>query len=513
MRDARRHRRTRARTAAATAAALLLGIPAGLVLAHQESQPDFPHPRHAGLFPLCTGCHTGIPDGDEATYYPAPDLCAGCHDGVDEEEVEWRGPDPSRTNLTFSHPEHVAETDREGLDLSCADCHSEPGAPRMTVVERADPETCLDCHAHEAESHFEDARCSACHVPLVAAPFDRGRIEGLPEPVDHEMDDFLSEEGHGELAEESVERCSTCHTRDLCTACHVDAGLAPIQALAPAPPRMELPALHASYPEPASHASPTWLEDHDGRASADACGTCHTQQDCAACHVAPLPDVARTLVDRSETEAPGVGLRRRMPPSHASPFFTRTHATEAASGQDACATCHTPTFCTDCHDASMAAGGEALEEGDPRPVRGLHDDGPPAGLREGGFHPPNFMMQHASDAYGRTLECADCHNTAVFCRSCHLEAGFQTSGRLGPGFHDAQPAWLLRHGQAARQSLESCTTCHRQQDCLQCHSTIGAFRVNPHTRDFDARRAWEANPVICFACHLTNPFGGGGEVP
>lgn len=573
-------RRRRARLAGAAAAAILLVVPAGLVLAHQRDAQEFPHPRHAGLFPLCTGCHTGIPQGDEAAYYPDAELCARCHDGVNEEEVTWTGPDRERTNLTFSHPEHFSETDREGLEVTCARCHSEPGAPRMTVVERAEPATCFECHTHEAQSHFVDADCSVCHVPLVGAPFDRARIADLPEPEDHDVQGFLAEGGHGELAEEGVERCSVCHTRDLCTSCHVDAGRAPIQALAPAPAGMELPifrasypepashaspawledhggqattdacgtchtqqdcaACHvgplpavartlvdrsetatpgvglrpfqASYPEPASHASPTWLEDHAGRASADACGTCHTRQDCASCHVAPLPAVALTLVDRSETEAPGVGLRRRMPASHATPFFTRAHAAEAASAQDACATCHTPTFCTDCHDAPAASAGETLEEGDARPVQGLHDRGP-GDLREGGFHPPDFMMQHASDAYGRTLECSNCHNTTVFCRSCHVEAGFRTQGRLGPGFHDGQPVWLLRHGQAARQSLESCTTCHTQRDCLQCHSTIGAFRVNPHTRDFDARRAWEANPAICFACHIRNPFEGGGEIP
>ena len=512
MSGARRQRR--ARLAGAAVAVLLLGVPAGLVLAHQASQPDFPHPRHAGLFPLCTGCHTGIPQGDEAEYYPSPDLCARCHNGVDEETVEWRGPDREETNLTFHHPDHFAATDREGLAIACADCHSEPGAERMTIVERAEPATCFECHTHEAESHFEDAECSVCHVPLVGAPFDRARIDALPEPEDHEVGGWISEEGHGELAEAGVDRCSVCHTRDLCTACHVEAGLAPIQALAAAPADMELPEYHAEYPEPASHRSPSWLEDHPTQASVDACSTCHTQQDCAACHVAPLPDVVLALVDRAETEAPGVGLHRRMPASHASPFFTRSHGVEAASGRDACATCHTPTFCTDCHDAPQAAAGEGLDESEPRPVAGLHGETETSpGMREGGFHPPNFMTQHASDAYGRTLDCADCHNTAVFCRACHQEAGFETAGRLGQGFHDAQPLWLLRHGQAARQALESCTSCHNQTDCLQCHSTTGAFRVNPHTRDFDARQAWEANPVICFACHLKNPFEGGGEIP
>ncbi|HEX6589857.1 MAG TPA: cytochrome c3 family protein, partial [Longimicrobiales bacterium] len=80
-------------------------------------------------------------------------------------------------------------------------------------------------------------------------------------------------------------------------------------------------------------------------------------------------------------------------------------------------------------------------------------------------------------------------------------------GRLGSGFHDAQPLWLLRHGQAARQTLESCTTCHEQRDCMQCHSQTGSFQINPHGPDFDAERARDRNSRICFACHVADPIG------
>jgi hypothetical protein len=53
--------------------------------------------------------------------------------------------------------------------------------------------------------------------------------------------------------------------------------------------------------------------------------------------------------------------------------------------------------------------------------------------------------------------------------------------------------------------MESCTSCHRQQDCLRCHSDLGAFRVNPHGRDFDARRVAARNPFVCRLCHLHDP--------
>ena len=49
-----------------------------------QEQVSFPHVEHQGLFPLCTGCHGGIPEGDRATFYPPPASCTSCHDGVRE---------------------------------------------------------------------------------------------------------------------------------------------------------------------------------------------------------------------------------------------------------------------------------------------------------------------------------------------------------------------------------------------------------------------------------------------
>jgi hypothetical protein len=121
------------------------------------------------------------------------------------------------------------------------------------------------------------------------------------------------------------------------------------------------------------------------------------------------------------------------------------------------------------------------------------------------------MARHSAEAYGRRLECSNCHDSRVFCADCHASAGMspaRTGGRLGRGFHDAEPLWLLRHGQAARQGLESCASCHEQSQCMQCHSALGAFKVSPHGPDFDPRRAQKRNAAICLVCHLTDPLTG-----
>lgn len=123
------------------------------------------------------------------------------------------------------------------------------------------------------------------------------------------------------------------------------------------------------------------------------------------------------------------------------------------------------------------------------------------------YHADAFLSRHSASAFGRDAECSSCHNTAVFCRECHVQVGLVSSGRLGPGYHDDGPVWLLRHGQAARQNLESCASCHRQVDCTQCHGVLGAFKVSPHSAGFDAERAWARSPRTCLACHVDgNPL-------
>ena len=73
-------------------------------------------------------------------------------------------------------------------------------------------------------------------------------------------------------------------------------------------------------------------------------------------------------------------------------------ATRTASS---CTSCHTRNECSDCHEGASVQA--TL----------------PGALAGPTFHPPNFMARHASQAYGRQLECSNCHDTAAFCRECH----------------------------------------------------------------------------------------------
>jgi hypothetical protein len=565
--------------------AIVLAALAGsaALLARAQSDEGFPHEKHQGLFPLCIGCHEGIPTGDVAQWYPEPETCVSCHDGEREERVEWSGPTRRVTNLQFDHPAHQAEmVAHDGREMECAECHSQPGARRMEV-EWAVAERCISCHAHEARNHYVDADCATCHLPLAETRFTAMRVEGLPRPPSHDEPDFRTRR-HGELAASEPERCSTCHTRELCSSCHVDVPrVAEIGRIPQAGPALGLPRFVARYPVPPSHLQPDWMEAHGAMATVANCSTCHTRESCTTCHTERLPAVVAQHPTRQETVAPGARVTMRAPESHASAFFAARHGAIAASRPQNCAACHSQSrFCQTCHEPLAHAGeaapgsvdaaglwsdlldavkrfrasgskasigmvpGPALRTPEPgtivhsslfplssflgqsgggakadtvpgRPrVQVAGDTAAPVTARPRArrftrapeFHPTNYLSRHAAEAYAQRQECSSCHNTRVFCRDCHQQAGFEATGRLGPGFHSAEPVWLFRHSQAARQTLESCTSCHAQRDCMQCHSQLGSFQVNPHGRNFDAERARRRNPQICGACHLAEPTAG-----
>jgi hypothetical protein len=512
----------------ALGSSLLASAVAGSLLIAARGQDPFPHAAHAGLFPLCVGCHLGVETGDRAEYYPAAESCLNCHDGEREARVTWIAAPTRVSNLDFDHVAHALITGEDTPELTCQLCHTQQGAPRMQV-EPPIPQRCFDCHdAHPASEHFVDAQCVVCHVPLAESELPPGRVAALPVPDTHLRDDFLSLT-HGELAMGATQACVTCHVQEQCTSCHV--------AVLPGSPIAEVPAaagrvavtpLAVRYPLPASHLDPNWERLHGHAASPAACATCHTQDSCTSCHLAPLPPAIAALPRARDVSASGAAIARRAPESHASPFFATRHGPLAVARPQTCATCHERRrFCADCHEpgtgSALAAGSDdadayrylaaisalAAAASDTPPALPAREPPATAAARGSrGFHPPNYVLRHSAEAFGRRLDCSSCHNTQRFCRDCHLQAGRGSAGRLGTGYHDAEPIWLLRHGQAARQTLESCTSCHVQRDCMQCHSQLGAFRVSPHGPGFDARRAQRANPQICRACHLGDPLAG-----
>jgi hypothetical protein len=483
-------------------AALLLAVLAGdaLIAASPGSRPQdsrFPHEKHGRLFPLCTACHAGVVEPGQPMW-PAPSGCASCHDGVVEARISWEPPTrPRGGNLRFTHDAHSrAAAARNPADSaliqSCARCHTASGAQRM-AVQHAVVGQCLDCHGLDGP-HVDvpSEACATCHLPLTRAPGLTTRdIEGFPRPRSHDAPDFRLG-GHGKLAR-VINRasgqvgvaasCATCHARNLCISCHVNATESPVISALDLDERS--PVFAFAQPVPSSHARSDFLRTHgrDAQRGTVSCATCHTRESCATCHVGVPPRAVATLATSGPNRAAGARLMRTPPPSHTRDF-RETHGAAANAHPRACETCHLRSMCLECH----------------RP-----DVGP-----QSRYHRSGFVTRHPSAAYAREANCSDCHNGAQFCQSCHQQAGVVAARRIGTtGYHDAFRGFSLGHGQAARQSLESCASCHAERDCVVCHSAVsGGFRFNPHGPGFNAARLQAKNPSVCIACHgrtIPNP--------
>lgn len=471
------------------AAAALAAVGAGAAMAGVPSlQDSFDHPEHEKLFPSCETCHSGAIDPG-TPMWPAPSSCTTCHDGEVEEIVDWAPPDqPRRSNLRFRHDEHASVLlSAEDPAVTCVECHADRDAAWMTVRVASVPQ-CLSCHGVTAE-HFAapDSSCAQCHFRLAEATrLTREDIAEFTIPPSHKAPGFAERDGHGELARPLADApvpvaasCATCHARDFCAVCHVDAPEQPtIQALGiDARSLVHVAVLEA----PDDHTIHDFLRQHGVTAVTNVldCAACHTRESCVTCHIS-TPDVADDLYAAGAGRGEGAAVERTPPASH--DFgFRNLHGPDAAAAPATCAGCHARQNCLDCHRPTAANG-------------------------QGGYHREGFLVTHPAAAYARETSCSDCHNTRSFCADCHVSAGLTANGPLGSGYHDAKQAFIVGHGQTARQNLESCVSCHTERDCLACHSAVRGRRFNPHGPGFDAERLARKNPEMCLACHRSVPM-------
>ena len=459
---------------------LLLGTAAGRLLARRLS-PEFDHLKHQDLFPTCQSCHLGAVEPGYAMW-PTAESCSACHDGQIEDRIDWTPPtEASPSNLRFAHGRHREKARAESAPdslLRCAACHSAQGAERMDV-KHAVVEQCVACH-QPGGSHLAlpDSACSACHLPLAQATrLTVERVGAFPVPESHREPRFVLE-GHGRMvtsvtAAPVPASCATCHARDFCIECHVDAPEQQAIRALPGDPRSL--AHQAELIAPPSHESSNFIYRHgvQARNGARECRTCHTQESCTVCHVVGLRQVS-ALPEWEPGRGRGARIARSRPATHG-PDFRGAHAALASAEPKSCTSCHTRTECLDCHRPTAASAG--------------------------GYHPAGFLTRHPAAAYSRETSCADCHSPTGFCSDCHQQSGLVAGRTLRPGFHDAKQFFLVGHGQAARQSLETCVGCHTERDCLTCHSAQGGRRFNPHGPGFDGARLKRKNPEMCTACH------------
>ena len=216
------------------------------------------------------------------------------------------------------------------------------------------------------------------------------------------------------------------------------------------------------------------------------CFECHggpeptAPTECATCHWT-LPDGRLASRFGEQTMDPPRWLFGMQ---HDRDFLVR-HRWVAADHGELCAECHSERDCVRCHDGRL------------RPTRRVH--------------PNDFLTIHPQLARRDDPSCTSCHATQTFCAECHARLG--VTQRPAPAvasptrFHPPVAVWLrgpVQHGREARRSMSTCTSCHAERDCADCHGAAGVgVGISPHPSGFVARcgALMAANDRPCRTCH------------
>jgi hypothetical protein len=362
---------------------------------------------------------------------------------------------PQKLTLRFDHKLHMA---KDGPGAKCLDCH-EKATSSDKVSDRLlpSPTVCDGCHG---STHDDLTRvvpgdagfgsCDVCHTGW--KPADGNMVARL------EVPQARMRSNHKIHADRKI-GCESCH------------GAVQEVELAT---REQLPRMKGCF---GCHAM---SGPQKGMAKSD-CNVCHEV----------VPDGRMRSV---------YGDGKLLPPrwmgnlEHTADFLER-HKRVAADNSQACASCHTETYCTDCHDGRVR----------PRSV-----------------HPNDYLSMHAVEGRLDNPRCSSCHQEQQFCLPCHQRAGVTMTGSPGNvrnqgRFHPPRAVWseLPRtrehHAWDAQRNLNACVSCHTERDCASCHASkaAGGRGFNPHPAGFAAKcqTAVRKNPRPCLVCHETSDPG------
>jgi hypothetical protein len=362
-------------------------------------------------------------------------------------------------------------------EAACRACHKiDRGAPAKVVPAGQGP-----------------ARCDACHVDEEGHGWMPGQTpSGAP-----------AEPPRVVLARPSLKFSHQIHVARgvACTSCHVGADQQGMVTRADLPMMASCLTCHNGS------------AGHDGKPGAP--GKPPTGR-CTACHLAEADGRVRVKLATLATAAiGGTGL---LVPSGSlrgidahGPNFRREHA-QAGRDESYCLSCHKRNDCVDCHGGVVK---------------------PPD------IHPADYVSLHGTDARRNTPDCSSCHRTQTFCIGCHQRLGVAADPEGGlPGrrpnnpfgtgtqlkqFHP--PGWArdtagqvlemprpASHSVQAKRNIRTCVSCHREESCLDCHTTDRARgrTFSPHEPGFggSARCRFLAarNRRACIKCHTpTDP--------
>jgi hypothetical protein len=349
--------------------------------------------------------------------------------------------------IKFNHGVHLAK----GMD--CSTCHEKIGSSRRARDNNFPRgESCDSCHTDQHNRTAEAAaavppKCGMCHVDVD----DKNRVTSslrAPPPLLHFNHQLHAQKGAS------------------CESCHGDMSKVRLASTLQLPREADC------------------LSCHDGFGATSRCGACHPAQRDGRLVTRAIDDRAMPqLVPRG---ASSWGAEHDL-------TFVEDHAHISKANPKLCESCHSETFCTDCHAGVI------------RPMR---------------IHSGDYLNVHAMDARARTQDCQSCHRTQTFCLGCHQRLGLESTSsggfNVGGGltFHPAgwsgPPGAPQDHAHAAQRNIAACSSCHTEDSCLACHATTGAstpgLGVNPHGRGFRDSAKCNAlatrNRRVCLKCHV-----------
>lgn len=384
-----------------------------------------------------------------------------------------------RLPLRFSHARHLRQT---GVD--CATCH----AAALTSTSARDSllpaeAVCAVCHPIDradpwkapSERTGAPAACAACHP---------GLPKNAPEGGVFSLDELTERVPRLEIPPPQLKFNHQIHAaRQIpCARCHGDLTKVDLATRAQLPRMSTCLSCHtAGLHEARSGALPG---EKPRFASAR----------CATCHLAGADGTLQVDLPSGRL-VPSGSLRGD---THGA-TFAQSHGTVARNALDYCASCHRQSVCQRCHNGVV------------KPMD---------------FHGGDYVTRHPIDARRNQPDCGSCHRRQTFCLGCHERLGVTSHDTL-PGspspsaFFPASPrrfhpeGWAAtipgpgHHSFEAQRNLRSCTSCHREETCLACHSALPGGRmpagVSPHPRDWvDSGRCQalaSRNGRVCLKCH------------
>ncbi len=120
-------------------------------------------------------------------------------------------------------------------------------------------------------------------------------------------------------------------------------------------------------------------------------------------------------------------------------------------------------------------------------------------------HTDEFVAsKHKEQAKANLKYCVMCHERKSFCASCHTSNDVKTEPHKSP-------AWEQAHGKQTPEGLSTCSVCHNDAFCTECHETAMPHPIlwaGEHSGDFQGITQVQFDKLKddCNICHKDRSY-------